>query len=59
MIYTTEISSKLVKNILERVKDIIEDKVKEIPEQDSEIVTINVNVRMLKDVALIMANDKG
>ena len=59
MIYKTKVSSRLVEHMLDKAKDGIESKVAEIPEQKGPVVTLTIQVKMLKEVAIELMNSKG
>ena len=59
MIYKTKVSSRLVEYMLDKAKDGIESKVVEIQEHKGPVVTLTIQVKMLKEVAIEMLEDKG
>ena len=59
MIYKTKVSSRLVEHMLDKAKDGIESKVAEIPEHKGPVVTLTIQVKILKEVAIELMNSRG
>lgn len=58
IVYKTTVSNRLVATILEQIKADIEKKVEEIPGKEERVVTLYVAVKILREAAIKLMEEK-